>query len=159
MELLETSGFLAIYVAAFIVGSHPHRNASSVQEFFDAFAWVAQIGLFLLLGLLVTPHDLLSIVKPAMVVSACLILFARPIATFICLTPFRMPVREMGLISWVGLRGAVPIYLTLIPVLAGLPRGYLLFGLVFVVVVTSLVVQGWTVGLAARVFGLNRSRE
>ncbi|HEX3754021.1 MAG TPA: potassium/proton antiporter, partial [Rhizomicrobium sp.] len=80
-QLLETSGFLAIYVAAFIVGSHPHRNANSVQEFFDAFAWVAQIGLFLLLGLLVTPHDLLSIVKPAMAISVCLILFARPIAT------------------------------------------------------------------------------
>ena len=155
-ELLETSGFLAIYLAAFIIGSHPHRNASSVQEFFDAFAWVAQIGLFLLLGILVTPHDLLSIVKPAMAISASLILLARPIATFICLTPFRLPVREMGLISWVGLRGAVPIYLTLIPVLAGLPRGYLLFGLVFVVVVTSLLVQGWTVGLAARVFGFNK---
>jgi potassium/hydrogen antiporter len=156
-QVVATSGFLAIYIAAFIVGSHPHRNDNSVQEFFDAFAWVAQIGLFLLLGLLVTPHDLLQIVKPAMVVSVSLILLARPIATFICLTPFRVPPREMGFISWVGLRGAVPIYLTLIPVLAGLPRGYLLFGLVFVVVVTSLVIQGWTVGLAARVFGFNKS--
>jgi potassium/hydrogen antiporter len=156
-QVLGTSGFLAIYIAAFIVGSHPHRNENSVQEFFDAFAWVAQIGLFLLLGVLVTPHDLLAIVKPAMVVSVCLILFARPIATFICLTPFRVPTREMGFISWVGLRGAVPIYLTLIPVLAGLPRAYPLFGLVFVVVVTSLVIQGWTVGLAARIFGFNKA--
>jgi potassium/hydrogen antiporter len=94
------------------------------------------------------PHDLLNVVKPAMVISVSLILFARPIATFICLSLFRVPVREMSFISWVGLRGAVPIYLTIIPVLAGLPRGYLLFDLVFVVVVTSLVIQGWTVGLA-----------
>jgi potassium/hydrogen antiporter len=156
-QVLETSGFLAIYIAGFILGSHPHRNANSVQEFFDAFAWVAQIGLFLLLGLLVTPHDLLNVVKPAMVISISLILFARPIATFICLSPFRVPVREMSFISWVGLRGAVPIYLTIIPVLAGLPRGYLLFGLVFVVVVTSLIIQGWTVGLAARFLGFNKA--
>jgi potassium/hydrogen antiporter len=156
-QLLGTSGFLAIYIAAYIVGRHSYRHEKTVQEFFDAFAWVAQIGLFLLLGLLVTPHDLWQIVKPAMVVSVCLILFARPIATFVCLTPFRVPVREMWFISWVGLRGAVPIYLTLIPVLAGLPRAYPLFSLVFVVVVTSLVIQGWTVGLAARVFGFNRA--
>jgi potassium/hydrogen antiporter len=156
-QILETSGFLAIYIAGFIIGSHQYRNENSVQEFFDAFAWVAQIGLFLLLGLLVTPHDLLNVVKPAMVISVTLILFARPIATFICLSPFRVPVREMSFISWVGLRGAVPIYLTIIPVLAGLPRGYLLFGLVFVVVVTSLVIQGWTVGLAARFLGSNKA--
>jgi cell volume regulation protein A len=153
---LETSGFLAIYIAGFIIGSHPYRNAGAVQEFFDAFAWIAQIGLFLLLGLLVTPHDLSLVIKPALVVSVCLIFLARPIATFLCLLPFRIPLREISFISWVGLRGAVPIYLTIIPVLAGLPRGHLLFGLVFVVVVTSLVVQGWTVELAARTLGFGR---
>ncbi len=150
-QSLEASGFLAIYVAGFIIGNRAHREKKTVQEFFDAFSWVAQIGLFLLLGLLITPHNLVQAWKPAVVTAVLLILIARPVATFLCLTPFRMPARQMGFISWVGLRGAVPIYLTLIPVLAGLPRGQLLFEMVFMVVVSSLVVQGWTVGLAAKV--------
>jgi len=155
-QVLEMSGFMATYIAGFLVGGRMRRNAAALQEFFDAFGWIAQIGLFMLLGLLVTPHELVKVVTPAMVVSVCLIFIARPLATFVCLTPFRVSVRDMNFISWVGLRGAVPIFLTLIPVLAGLPRGYLLFGLVFVVVVTSLIVQGWTVGLAARLVKYER---
>jgi cell volume regulation protein A len=155
-QVLEMSGFMATYIAGFLVGGRMKRNEAALQEFFDAFGWIAQIGLFMLLGLLVTPHNLIHVVTPAMVVSVCLIFIARPLATFVCLTPFRVSVRDMNFISWVGLRGAVPIFLTLIPVLAGLPRGYLLFGLVFVVVVTSLIVQGWTVGLAARLVKYER---
>ncbi len=156
-QMLETSGFMATYIAGFVVGSRMRRNGPALQEFFDAFGWVAQIGLFLLLGLLVSPHELVRVWKPAAVVSVCLIFIVRPIATYVCLRPFRVPFRDMNFIAWVGLRGAVPIFLTLIPVLAGLPRGYLLFGLVFVVVVTSLVVQGWTVGLAARLARYGRA--
>ena len=152
-QSLETSGFLAAYLAGYIVNDEAHKNSKAVQDFFDAFSWAAQIGLFLLLGLLVTPHDLLHLVPQAIGLSALLIVFARPLASFACLLPFRLPVRQIGFISWVGLRGAVPIYLTLIPVLSGLPRGDVLFNMVFVVVVMSLVVQGWTVGLAARLMG------
>lgn len=152
-QSLETSGFLAVYLAGFIVNDRAGKNSMMVQQFFDAFAWAAQIGLFLLLGLLVTPHDLLALVRQALLVSALLIVLARPVATLICLAPFRVPLPQIGFISWVGLRGAVPIYLTLIPVLSGLPRSIALFDLVFVVVVMSLVVQGWTVGLAARLLG------
>jgi cell volume regulation protein A len=155
-QSLEASGFLAIYLAGFIVNHYKHQHAGTIGEFFDAFAWVAQIGLFLLLGLLVVPHQILLVWKPALATSFALIILARPLASFICLTPFRIPVREIGFISWVGLRGAAPIYLTIIPVLAGLPRGQLLFDLVFGVVVTSLVVQGWTVGLAARLLGFHK---
>jgi cell volume regulation protein A len=158
-QLLEMSGFMATYIAGFIVSGRMRRNPESVQQFFDAFGWIAQIGLFLLLGLLVTPHDLIKVVKPAMVVAVCLIFLFRPIAAYVCLRPFRLPLRDIGFIAWVGLRGAVPIFLTLIPVLAGLRRGYLLFGLVFVVVVTSLIVQGWTVGLAARWVKYERSES
>ena len=156
-QVLEASGFLAIYIAGFIVGNYRHEATQSVGVFFDAFAWLAQIGLFLLLGLLVTPHALLDVLKPAMVVAVALIFLVRPAATLICLAPFRVALPEIGFISWVGLRGAVPIYLTLIPVLAGLPRGQLLFGLVFVVVVASLLLQGWTVGPAAKLFGFGKT--
>jgi len=152
-QSLETSGFLAVYLAGYIVNDSTHKNTKMVEQFFDAFSWAAQIGLFLLLGLLVTPHDLLSLVRQALVVSALLIVVARPVATLVCLAPFRVPLPQIGFISWVGLRGAVPIYLTLIPVLSGLPRSVALFDLVFVVVVMSLVVQGWTVGPAARILG------
>jgi len=156
-QVLETSGFMATYIAGFVVGSRMRRNAPALQEFFDAFGWIAQIGLFLLLGLLVSPHELIKVWKPAAVVSVCLIFIVRPIATYVCLRPYGVPLRDMNFIAWLGLRGAVPIFLTLIPVLAGLPRGFLLFGLVFVVVVTSLVVQGWTVGWAARLSKYERT--
>jgi len=152
-QSLGTSGFLAVYLAGFIAGNYRHDHAHSVNQFFEAFAWAAQIGLFVLLGLLVTPHELLALIRPALFVGGLLIVVARPVAAFLCLAPFRLPVAQIGFISWVGLRGAVPIYLTLIPVLSGLPRANVLFELVFVVVVMSLVVQGWTVGPAARLCG------
>jgi cell volume regulation protein A len=156
-QTFEASGFLAIYIAGYIIGNDPHKNVVSADEFFTAFSWLAQIGLFLLLGLLVTPHQLGAAVKPALVVGFALMFVVRPAAVFACLLPFKVPVREIGFVSWMGLRGAVPIYLTLIPVLSGRPQSHLLFELVFVVVILSLVVQGWTVGPAARLAGFPKS--
>jgi cell volume regulation protein A len=156
-QCVEASGFLAVYIAGFIVNDRQHKHAGMVGAFFDAFAWVAQIGLFVLLGLLVTPAHFGAIWKPAVVTSFALMLLARPLAGFVCLAPFGVKWREIGFISWVGLRGAVPIYLTIIPVLAGLPGGQLLFSLVFVVVVMSLVIQGWTVGVAAKLLGFGKT--
>ena len=112
--------------------------------FFEAFAWLAQISLFLMLGLLVAPHELLPTVPIALIIAAVLILVARPVAVFACLTPFSF--RQMIFVSWVGLRGAVPIYHTIIPVLAGLKDATLLFGVAFVIVIASLIVQGRTIG-------------
>jgi cell volume regulation protein A len=156
-QRLGTSGFLALYVMAFVVGTHEHKAHQAVERFFETFGWLAQIVLFLMLGLLVTPHELVPLLAPTLVVAAVLIFVARPIATFACLMPFRYTLRETAFASWVGLRGAVPIYLTIIPVLAGAKSGVFLFGAAFVIVIVSLVAQGWTIGLAAKLLGFGKA--
>jgi len=120
----------------------------------DGYAWLSQAGMFLLLGLLVTPSRLWHDVPAGLVMAAVLILLARPVAVWLCLKPFRFTPREIAFIAWVGLRGAVPIVLALFPMMAGLPQAPLLFHVAFVVVLTSLVVQGSTIGWAARKLGL-----
>ncbi|HEX3346567.1 MAG TPA: potassium/proton antiporter [Acetobacteraceae bacterium] len=157
-QLRHVSGFLAVYVAAVLVGNRGGETTVEAGSIFGGFAWVCQIGLFLMLGLLVTPHDTLPWV-PAAVFTACVLIFvARPVATVLCLVWFGVPWREMAFIAWVGLRGAVPIYLAVIPVLAGTPRGELAFVLAFVIVIVSLVVQGWTVGPVARLLRFSVAR-
>ena len=157
-QMVGASGFLAVYLAGIIVGNYDHPAGQPVTRFFGALGWLAQIALFLMLGLLVTPHDLPPIILPALAVTVVLVLIARPISVLACLWPFRWTMPEIGFISWVGLRGAVPIYLTIIPLLAGLQEGRTLFNIVFVIVVASVAVQGWTVGPASRLLGL-RSDE
>jgi NhaP-type Na+/H+ and K+/H+ antiporter len=156
-QRLEASGFLAVYLAAVVVGTHEHRARMAVERFFETFGWLAQIVLFLMLGLLVTPHELVPLLAPTLGVAAVLIVVARPAATFACLLPFGFSLRESAFASWVGLRGAVPIYLTIIPVLAGAHDGVILFGAAFVIVIVSLIVQGWTVGLAGRLLGFGKA--
>lgn len=152
-QVLHTSGFLAIYLAGVIAASDKHRTREAVEQFFDAMAWLSQIVLFLVLGLLVSPHLLTPLIGRAVAVALVLILIARPIAVFACLTPLGFNWRESAFASWVGLRGAVPIYLTIVPVLADPTRGGRLFGIVFVVVIALLLVQGWTIPLAGRLLG------
>ena len=149
-QSLGASGFLAVYAAGYILGDQPHPASRSLVAFFRPLGWLAQICLFLMLGLLVNPSQLLPLIPPALAVTAVLILAARPAAAAICLLPFGWSVRESAFVAWVGLRGAVPIYLTLIPVLAGARRGETLFSVVFVTVIVSVAVQGWTIGPAAR---------
>jgi cell volume regulation protein A len=156
-QVLGTSGFLAIYLSGVVVGATPHHARRAIATFFEGFAWLAQIVLFLMLGLLITPHALVPYILPAIVVALVLIVVARPIATFACLLPFRFTWRESAFASWVGLRGAVPIYISFIPALADPTRDAKLFSSVFVVVVVSLVIQGWTIGLAARLLGFGRT--
>jgi cell volume regulation protein A len=136
-----------------IAGNGQFRAQSQMIEVYEAFAWLAQVTLFIMLGLLVTPHALLPHARPILIISAVLIFLARPLAAFPCLLPFGFTLRETAFASWVGLRGAVPIYLTIIPVLAGAKDGAVLFGVTFGVVVTSLVVQGWTIGWVGRRLG------
>ena len=155
-QLLGTSGFLATYLAAIVTGATQHRARQEVEHFFEGMAWLAQIVLFLMLGLLVTPHDLLPYLPGAIIGAAVLIFLARPVAVFACLVPFGFTMRETAFASWVGLRGAVPIYLSIIPGLADPNRDKRLFASIFIVVIASLVVQGWTVGLSARLFGFGR---
>ena len=155
-QLIGTSGFLATYVAAVITGATQHRAQQDVERFFEGMAWLAQIVLFLMLGLLVTPEDLPPYLPGAIIGAALLILVARPVAVFACLLPFRFNLRETAFASWVGLRGAVPIYLSIIPGLADPQRDERLFASTFILVIASLVVQGWTVAPAARLLGFGR---
>jgi NhaP-type Na+/H+ and K+/H+ antiporter len=155
-QLLGTSGFLATYLAAVVTGATQHRARQDVEHFFEGMAWLAQIVLFLMLGLLVTPEDLPPYLPGALIGATVLILLARPVAVFACLLPFRFNLREITFASWVGLRGAVPIYLSIIPGLADPQRDERLFASIFILVVASLVVQGWTVAPAARLLGFGR---
>src|SRR6201984_486178 len=149
------SGFLAVYLAGLILGTHRHRATQVINQAFDAFAWLSQIVLFLMLGLLVTPSALVPILGPSLLIAVVLMLVARPVAAALCLLPFRYAALEIAFISWVGLRAAVPIFLAIIPVLAGLPDAAVFFGVAFIVVLISLILQGWTVAAAARMFDLD----
>jgi cell volume regulation protein A len=149
-QLAHASGFLAVYLAGIIVGNRPTRAHNSVVAFLDAATWLAQIVMFVLLGLLVSPHRLGASIGPAVVIALVLMLVARPIAVFLCLAPFRFNWREKVFIAWTGLRGAVAIFLASIPMLVGLTKAYLYFDVAFVVVIISLLLQGWTLGVAAR---------
>ena len=149
-SVVHASGFLAVYLAGLVVGNRPTRAHNTVIVFLDAVTWLAQIVMFVLLGLLVWPLRLVGSIMPALGVAATLMLVARPLAVFACLAPFGFSWREKAFISWVGLRGAVGIFLASIPLLIGLPKAYLYFDIAFVVVLASLLVQGWTIAAAAR---------
>ena len=147
---LHTSGFLAVYLAGLAVGNRQTRAHNSVVVFLDAVTWLAQIVMFVLLGLLVWPQRLAHSLLGAIVVALTLMLVARPAAVFVCLAPFKFQWREKLFMSWVGLRGAVGIFLASIPLLVGMPTAYLFFDVAFVVVLSSLLIQGWSVTFAAR---------
>jgi potassium/hydrogen antiporter len=149
-SVLHASGFLAVYLAGLVVGNRPTRAHNTVVVFLDAVTWLAQIVMFVLLGLLVWPARLVESIFPALAVAATLMFIARPAAVFLCLAPFRFSSREKAFISWVGLRGAVGIFLASIPLLIGLPNAHLYFDIAFVVVLSSLLIQGWTITAAAR---------
>ncbi|MGE5159733.1 MAG: potassium/proton antiporter [Gemmatimonas sp.] len=149
-QIGHASGYLAVYLAGIVIGNRPTRAHNSVVTFLDAATWLAQIVMFVLLGLLVSPHRLAGSVGPAVAVALVLMLVARPIAVFLCLAPFRFTWRERVFIAWTGLRGAVAIFLASIPMLVGLSKAYLYFDVAFVVVIISLLLQGWTLAVAAR---------
>ena len=149
-QSIHASGFLAVYIAGLIVGNQPTRAHNTVVTFLDATTWLAQIVMFVLLGLLAWPARLGYSVGGALLIALALMLIARPAAVFLCLAPFGYSLREKVFISWVGLRGAVGIFLASIPLLVGMPFAFLFFDVAFIVVLVSLLVQGWTIGIAAR---------
>lgn len=152
--LLGGSGYLAVYLAGLVVGNRPIRAAASITAFHDTATWLCQIGLFIVLGLLVTPSKLVPYLVPALGIALFLMLVARPLAVALCLSPFRFPIAKQTLIAWVGLRGAVSIFLAALPTITGAPNAAVYFNVVFVVVFVSLLVQGWTIGPLSRWLGV-----
>ncbi len=157
--VIHGSGFLAIYLAGLILGNSRMQASGNIMRVHDGLAWLSQILLFVMLGLLVTPSELVLVAKDGFLIAAVLILVARPIAVWLSLLPFAFPRNEQLFISWVGLRGAVPIVLALFPWLAGVPQSSIYFNIAFFVVLTSLLVQGWTVAPLATWLRLKLPRE
>lgn len=148
------SGFLAVYLAGLVAGNSDIRAVSTLKRFQDGMSWLAQIIMFLVLGLFATPSQFPAILASALLLGLFLMFVARPVAVWLCLIPFNIPRQETAFISWVGLRGAVSILLAITPLLGGLENGRAIFNIAFIIVLTSLVIQGWTVGPLARRLGL-----
>lgn len=158
--LLEGSGFLAIYLAGLFLRHHLRDDLiERVVGFSEAAQWLSQIALFLMLGLLVTPRDLPTTALEAALIAGVLILVARPAAVFVSMSGFGFSIREKAFISWVGLRGAVPIFLAIFPVISPGPVTVSFFNVVFVVVVISLIIQGWTISQTANWLGVKQSPQ
>ncbi|MGM0703829.1 MAG: potassium/proton antiporter [Pseudomonadota bacterium] len=148
---LGGSGFLAIYLTGLMIGNQPGRHLNFILPVHDGLAWLSQIGLFLILGLLVSPSELLDYALPATLVAMALILVARPLAVLVSVQPFfKFRWRELFFIAWVGLRGAVPIVLAIFPVIGGVDNASLYFNVAFAVVLLSLLIQGGSLPLMAR---------
>jgi cell volume regulation protein A len=148
------SGFLAVYVAGIYAGNHKMPGYAAVKRFQDGMTWLAQIIMFLVLGLLATPSQFPAIFVPAVLLALFLIFVARPLAIWLSLLPYDYTQQEIGFVAWVGLRGAVSILLAIMPILGGLEHGQLYFNTAFIIVLVSLLVQGWTIKPVAKKLGL-----
>ncbi len=149
------NGFLAVYLAGIVIANRPLIHRRTLMLFHDGVAWLMQIAMFLTLGLLAFPSHLLPVIGEGFLIALVLMLVARPVAVFLCLLPSQLTTREKAFVSWVGLRGSVPIVLATYPLVAGVPRASEMFNIVFFVVLASVLVQGATVSLAARLFGVD----
>ena len=147
---MDGSGFLAVYLMGVVIGNRARRQVRASLSAMDGYAWLSQAGMFLLLGLLVTPTEMMKSLWPAIGVSLVLMFVARPLSVWLCLKPLHFSGREIAFVSWVGLRGAVPIVLAVFPVMAGVEGASIYFNVAFIVVLTSLVLQGSTIAWSAR---------
>lgn len=148
---LKGNGYLAVYIAGLVIGNAKFSHKRTSMKFIDGVAWMSQILLFLTLGLLVNPNELLDVLVPALIISAFLIFIGRPLTVFLTLLPFRkFTVKDKLYISWVGLRGAVPIIFAILPLAAGIPDARWLFNIVFVITIVSLLVQGTSLPIVAK---------
>ncbi|MGE5682925.1 MAG: potassium/proton antiporter [Bacillota bacterium] len=148
--LLNGSGFLAVYIAGIIIGNHEFVYKKALTRFFDSLAWLSQICVFLILGLLVFPSQLIKVTAAGLLLSFFLIVIARPVSVFLSMIISKYGWREKLFISWVGLRGAVPIILATFPFMYRVPNAGYFFSLIFFIVLTSALLQGWTLNQAAR---------
>ncbi|MGE0459486.1 MAG: potassium/proton antiporter, partial [Bauldia sp.] len=149
-SLIGGSGFLAVYIAGLIAGNTRMRHAPVLRRFTQALTWLSQIAMFLTLGLLASPSEFPEVLLASLGIAAFLMLVARPVAVWLCLLPFRFSRNEVIFTSWVGLRGAVSILLGIVPMIAGMPEGHLFFNVAFIVVMVSLLIQGWSISPVAR---------
>jgi cell volume regulation protein A len=149
------NGFLAVYIAGIVLGNSRFIHRNSLLHFHDGLAWLMQITMFLVLGLLVFPSHLVPIAGTALLVAVFQVLLARPLATFITLLPFRLGLRENAMVAWVGLRGAVPIVLATFPLLAGVQNAETIFNVVFFTVLVSVLVQGTSIVPVAKALGVH----
>jgi cell volume regulation protein A len=152
---VKGNGYLAVYVGGLVIGNSKFVHKRSSLNFFDGLAWMSQLLMFLTLGLLVNPHELVPILVPGLIISLAIILISRPVTVFLCLLPFRkMPFKDKAFVSWVGLRGAVPIIFAIFPVVENVPHARLIFNIVFLCTLVSLLVQGTSISIVAKWFGL-----
>ena len=149
-NMIHGSGFLAVYIAGMVVGNHNIVHKKNVFRFFDGMAWIAQVVMFLTLGLLVYPSHVWFQFRTELSISVFLIFIARPLGVFISLIPFKYSFKEKLFISWVGLRGAVPIILATFPLLAGIEEAQWIFNVVFFIVITSALLQGWSIPIVLK---------
>ena len=156
-DLLKGNGYLAVYIAGMMVGNHKIMYRKEVYTFMDGLTWLCQIIMFLCLGLLVNPHEMLEVAAVALLIGVFMILIGRPLSVFLCLLPFgrSINVRSQLFVSWVGLRGAVPIIFATYPVVAEVPGAGALFNIVFFITIVSLIIQGTTVSRMARLLKLS----
>ena len=148
-DLIGGNGYLAVYLAGLVIGNSKMPHHRSTTTFFDGIAWLAQLVMFLTLGLLVNPTELLPVAGIGLLIAVAMILIARPATVYLCLLPFRkISGRAKAYVSWVGLRGAVPIIFATYPLIAGINNANLIFNIVFFITIMSLVIQGTTVGLS-----------
>lgn len=153
------SGFLAVYVAGIVLGNSPLVFRRGILLFMDGTAWLSQIVMFTMLGLLSFPSRLMEVAPVGLAIAAVLIFVSRPLAVIPLLLPFRFNAREIAVVAWGGLRGAVPIILATFPLIRGVPEGHALFDVVFFVVLVSAITQGWSLPWLARRLGLQRPLE
>jgi potassium/hydrogen antiporter len=152
--------YLAVYIGGLVIGNSKFLHKRSALNFFDGMAWMSQLIMFLTLGLLVNPSELIPIAVPGLIISFLMIFVTRPISVFLCLLPFpKMSFKEKTYVSWVGLRGAVPIIFAIIPLAEGVPYARLMFNLVFFCTLVSLIVQGTSLSQMAVWLGLADKRK
>lgn len=160
-DLLKGNGYLAVYIAGIMVGNNKIMHRKEIYTFMDGLTWLFQIIMFLCLGLLVNPHEMLEIAIVALLIGVFMIVIGRPLSVFLCLLPFskKITFKSSLFVSWVGLRGAVPIIFATYPVVAEVPGAGMIFNIVFFITIVSLVVQGTTVSWVARLLGLSTPME
>lgn len=152
---LQGNGYLAVYIGGLVIGNSKFVHKRSSIKFFEGLAWLFQLIMFLTLGLLVNPHELIPIIVPGLIISFLMIFFARPLTVFLCLLPFRkMTLKDKTYVSWVGLRGAVPIIFAIMPLAEGIPGARDIFNIVFFCTLISLLIQGTSIPIVARWLGL-----